>query len=260
MNNRPEKLQHIFNLVKSVNQKKLSELQPEEYQAVMFCCSAMPAILDGTRAKYLKDGKNTTFQPEYMFFRKNIQAVVGGDVTGFQNGKSLPHIFIDVEPRTPQFTKDWKDALDSFPSDKVPYKPNDETFAHLPYLKHPGFVASDPEAKVNLSGFIPADEDIAFPLVRTAIRIQRNKDLDAQDMAVIALVKHMDHYLQVKRIATSLCVLEAYEVISESELDGELPKGSINPSEVAHLGLSHEALFLGLLKTGRFYRIPPKSL
>lgn len=254
--NRADKLQHIFDLVKKADQKKLSELTQEEYQAVLFCCAAMPASLDGGKAKSnIKNGKATTFQPTYVWLRSNMQKVISPDIVGFSPRK-VPNIFIDEEPRTPEFTKDWKDALDSFPSDKVPYKPDDETYAHMPFLPHPGFSVSDPEAKVDLKDFNPSEEDIAYPLMRTAIRIKRGKELDKQDLAVIALTKHMSHYLQVKKIATNLCIPQCYEVINESELEGELPKGSVTHKDISHIDLSIEAIYLGLLKTGRFYRFP----
>lgn len=252
---RVEKLQHIYNLVKKADQKKLSELSEEEYQAVLFCCSAMPAKLDGVLAKSdIHNGKETTFQPPYKWLASNIQQMVG-KVTGFSNRKT-PNIFIDITPRTPEFTKDWRDALDSFPSWKVFYKPDDETYAHLPFLKHPGYTVEDPSSGVNFKDFKCTDENIAYGLMRTSVRIAMDHELDKQDLAVIALCK--DRYIKVKRIAEKLSVLSCFETIRDCEPEGEYPKGSLYWKDVKHLGLSEEAVFLGLVVTGRFLRLQEK--
>lgn len=125
------KLDEIITAAKSIPKKGVlySSLTEVQKQAAMWVGEFFPAAIVNNEVVYCKTAKEVSLAPSFMYFRKQAQATPH-ELPGF--GQNTFQVVMD-EKMPPLEEVSWREAVNAFPSWKVPTKKND--YDHLPYLK-----------------------------------------------------------------------------------------------------------------------------
>lgn len=163
----PSKLDQILTLGREANQQCFSQLSDLHKQAVMILGEQFPAKLEAGKLVYDRDAKQSSLAGSYIKLRQAIKMS-----PGVHKGYTANTMQVFMDTPWPEFEEtSWEDAINSFPSNKVPEK--DCKFSHLPLIL-------PDEVSANKA---PNIIDIARALAEITVRINRGmempKNLDA---------------------------------------------------------------------------------
>lgn len=231
----------IIELAKSCNQKRYSSLSEEQKMAAMLVGDTWPVTINNGRLKYSATGDRSAWSASYKAVN-DAKKVTGIDIAGM-NANSM-HVILD-EPLPDLIETSWQDAVDSFPSWKVPRKVM--AFSHLPQAML--------DVKTELSdeaiSFSPLEIGQALAYSIIILSLKDFKDAEPVNKRVEAMITlAYDYPEEFKKICTKLGL--PYDIFYEQEPE-EAPRGSISYSE-EKFRQSYVASYLPLAYQGKFLR------